>query len=268
MLKGFTAPLSPNGRANLVPAPPWHYAGAILAIEFRAASEAVRDVLPPGLECGDDAGRCVAFFADWQACTDSREELLDPIRAQYREFFVLVAARFAGAEAMTCPYILVDQDVSLMRGWIQGFPKVMGNIHLTRNFAAAGAAAPALGPGGVFAGTVGTKDRRLVEAKVRLQRPAVSGPALAPIINLRYFPSCAAGTGLEPALAELVGSSWDNLNLSPVWTGAADLRFYESPCHELHLLNPVEVGAGYRYDMAMTVRVVNRVCDVRDRFPQ
>jgi hypothetical protein len=34
MLKGFTAPRSPLGIAALVPWPPWHFAGDVLAVEF------------------------------------------------------------------------------------------------------------------------------------------------------------------------------------------------------------------------------------------
>src|SRR6476660_3055832 len=34
MLKGFTAPRSPLGTAALVPSPPWHFAGDVLAVEF------------------------------------------------------------------------------------------------------------------------------------------------------------------------------------------------------------------------------------------
>jgi hypothetical protein len=32
MLKGFTAPRSPMGAAALVPSPPWHFAGDVLAV--------------------------------------------------------------------------------------------------------------------------------------------------------------------------------------------------------------------------------------------
>jgi len=179
-----------------------------------------------------DAGRCIAFFADWQTCTDSREELLDPVRAQYREFFVLVEARYEGQDVMTCPYILVDQDVSLMRGLLQGFPKVIGSIHMTRNFAISAPATPALRPGGVFVGTVAAKDRRLVEATVRLQGEAPSGPRLAPIVNLRDFPHLGPRNDARASIAELVRSTWDSVTLSPIWTGSADMRFYV----ELHVL--------------------------------
>ena len=49
-LKGFSLPLSPEGRASLTPLPPWHYVGDILAVDFAADPAAVAAVLPPGLE--------------------------------------------------------------------------------------------------------------------------------------------------------------------------------------------------------------------------
>ena len=33
-----------------------------------------------------------------------------------------------------CPYIWVDRDFALARGWIQGFPKKLGSIWMTRTF--------------------------------------------------------------------------------------------------------------------------------------
>ena len=38
---GYSLPLSPGGRASLVPAPPWHYVGDFLVVEYWADPEAV-----------------------------------------------------------------------------------------------------------------------------------------------------------------------------------------------------------------------------------
>jgi acetoacetate decarboxylase len=103
-----------------------------------------------------------------------------------------------------------------------------------------------------------------VEAVIRIDRPSGEGPALAPIVNLRYFPR--VGTAGGPLAAELVRSSWEDVRTSAVWAGSAEMQFLESPCHELHLLQPVEVGTGYRYDIALTIRAVEAVCDVSGRF--
>lgn len=57
MPHGYSLPLSPTGTASLVPAPPWHYVGDFLLIEYWADPDAVAAVLPEGLEpFGADPG--------------------------------------------------------------------------------------------------------------------------------------------------------------------------------------------------------------------
>ncbi len=77
-----------------------------------------------------------AIFADWQSCSDDGHELIDPIQSQYKEFFIVVGARYQGQPVSRCVYIWVDKDFAMYRGWIQGFPKKLGSINMTRLFAA------------------------------------------------------------------------------------------------------------------------------------
>lgn len=114
MLKGYTLPRTP----------PWHYAGTALAVEFEASPAAAASFLPEGLEL--DSPRCAAYFVDWQYASDTGQEFLDPVRSQYRETIFLLSASFKGAPVAYCPFIWVDQDVSLMRGLVQGWPKQIG----------------------------------------------------------------------------------------------------------------------------------------------
>ena len=121
-LTGYTIPRSPEGRASLVPYPPWHYVGDFLVVEYWADPEKAVSVLPKGLEPHPDPGRCAAVFADWQSCSAGGSELLDPSRSQYKEAFIVVNALLDGEEVTTCPFIWVDRDFALTRGWLQGFP--------------------------------------------------------------------------------------------------------------------------------------------------
>jgi hypothetical protein len=94
-LKGFVPPLSPEGRSSVVPGPPWHYSGDLLTIEYRAAPGSVARWLPDPVEPAEDDPDAVAvIFADWQSCSDSFEEVLDPVRSQYKEAFVVVRCRY------------------------------------------------------------------------------------------------------------------------------------------------------------------------------
>lgn len=152
-----------------------------------------------------------------------------------------------------------------MRGHIQGFPKQFGSIALTRAFAVPSPAAPALGPGGTFTGTLAAHDRRLVEGSVTLEREATGGMPFgsAPLLLVRYLPRLAAGRRHEPAIHELVQHQVRDRAVSTIWEGAATLRFVESPAHELHALAPIAVDRGYRYTMALTIDDQIEVRDLR-----
>ncbi len=120
-LAGFFVPRSPEGRASLLPPPPWHYSGEMLTVEYRTDPAAVAELLPPDLEPADeDPGAVAVIWADWQSCSDSGDELLDPVRAQYKECFVVVRCRYQGQTWSRCVYIWVDKDIALVRGLHQG----------------------------------------------------------------------------------------------------------------------------------------------------
>ncbi len=263
MLRGYSVPRSPEGRSSLVPAPPWHYVGDFLVLEYWAEPDAVAAILPPGLEPHPDAGRAAALFVDWQSCSASAEELDDPVRSQYREFFVVVNALLNGEPVTTCPYIWVDRDFALARGWIQGFPKKLGSIHITRHFALPSKAAPELAPGGRFAGTLAAGDCRLAYGAVTLEREAESGPSHndPPLLNVRHFPRLESGRHDEPAVHELVRARSRDRQISPIWEGAAELELYPAPSEELSALAPVRVGKGFRFTFAYVVDDLETVHD-------
>jgi acetoacetate decarboxylase len=118
-MKGYTVPLSPRGIANLAPAPPWHYAGTVVGVEFFTDPAAAAATLPEGLAPDpDSAGRGVAMFIDWQYSSTGLE-YLDPARSQYREFLITLDAHYDGTPVAWCPSIYVDNDSAMARGWVQ-----------------------------------------------------------------------------------------------------------------------------------------------------
>ena len=56
-----------------------------------------------------------------------------------------------------------------MRGLVQGWPKQIGSIWMTRSYDLPSKANPVVGPGGKFGATLAVKDCRLIEATITLQ---------------------------------------------------------------------------------------------------
>jgi acetoacetate decarboxylase len=248
---GYSLPFSPGGTASIIPSPPWHYVGDFLVIDYWADPAAVRAVLPAGLTpFEEDPGRCAALFVDWQSCSDSGEELLDPVRSQYKEFFIVVNAMLGDEHVTTCPYIWVDTDFALIRGWIQGFPKKLGEVHITRSFGL-----DCRAEGRTFAGTLTAHGRLLAEATVTPERVSETGPKHndPPLVNRRHFPRLAAGRWDDPAVDELVRARSSNRSASEIRVGPATLALHAAPGEEHDALAPVRVGDGFRFQFAYTV---------------
>jgi hypothetical protein len=255
-LSGFTTPRTPSGRGGLVPPPPWHYVGDFLVVDFHADPEAAVSLLPPGLEpFADDPGRCAAVFADWQSFSQDGDELTDPVRSQYKEAYLVVTGLLEGEPVTFCTFIWVDQDFALTRGHIQGFPKKLGQVWMTRTYAIPTPAAPQVAPGGAFGATAHARGRELMRARVTLERPSETGSVHTdpPLTNVRWFPRLAAGHHDDPAVHELVRARSRDRSVSEVWEGAAELSLLPAPGEEHTLLSPVSVDRGYRFTFAYTV---------------
>jgi acetoacetate decarboxylase len=264
LLKGYTLPRTPKGTSSLAPAPPWHYVGNALVVEFETSPESAAAFLPDCLELA--SARAAIYFIEWQYASDTGEEYLDPVYSQYRETIVLLSASYQDSPVAYCPFIWVDQDISLMRGLVQGWPKQIGSTWLTRSYDLPSKAAPAAGPGGKFGATLSVKDRRLAEARITLNQltETLPSPAFAKAVNVRYFPELAQGKHDSPALHELVQLKSRDVKISPVWKGEATLSIFGHPRLELAELRPKSVIAGYRFSFALTVDDLIRLCDLRN----
>ena len=245
-LQGFPFPLTPSGRASILPPLPWHYSGDLLTIEYRTDPDRVIELLPEPLEPAEDPGAVALVWADWQSCSDSFEELLDPVRSQYKEAFFVIRGRYRGEHVSRCAYIWVDKDFSMVRGHFQGYPKKLGSIHVTRPVGY-GKAGPRLEPGGRFGATIAAYDRRLAEARFTITGTSDTGGFVNShaMYHTRYLPAMD-GAG-EPALHELVANKTVDGEAGPVYVGEAELELFSSPTEEFDRLQPREmIGAYYR----------------------
>src|SRR5271155_3292618 len=265
MLKGFNYPLTPKGKSTLNPPPPWDYSSDFLNIEFWSEPSAVAAELPPGLDPDRSAnGHANALFYDWQF-TGADEEYLDPARYQYREFFLLVDALFEGKPVAYCPYIFVDNDAAIARGWSQGYPKRLGQVFQTRYHAATGKAGPALAAGSKFAGSATASGRRISEAVVTLRGPIKYPSVLTqkPVINLLHFPRLAADKQGQPVVHELVENIPHDVKIEQAWIGDGSLKLPVADGEEISALAPIRTGKGVRASMAYIVDDLKTLKDLR-----
>jgi acetoacetate decarboxylase len=245
-LKGFYFPRTATGQSSIVPPPPWHYSGELLTIEYRTDPDRVIELLPEPLEPADDPGAVALIWADWQSCSDTFEELLDPIRSQYKECFFVVRARHRGELVSRCVYIWVDKDFALARGHFQGYPKKLGSIQMTRPVTV-GKAGPRLEPGGRFGATLAAYDRRLAEARFTItgQTDDAGFVNSHAMVHSRYMPSVTPGG--PPSLDELVQLKSVGGESGPIYAGDSELELFDAPGEEFALLRPREIiGATWR----------------------
>ncbi|MDI9349964.1 MAG: acetoacetate decarboxylase family protein [Candidatus Symbiobacter sp.] len=250
--KGFFYPRTASGQAGLLPPPPWHYAGDLLTVEYRTDPALVAALLPSPLSpAPDDPGAVAVIWADWQSCGESRAEMLDPVRAQYKECFVVVRCQFQGKIFSRCVYIWVDKDFAMLRGIHQGYPKKMGSIHMTRPHPFA--PAPQLAAGGRFGATLAAADRRLAELVVTLDHEVAQNGFVNghPMAHHRYLPAISISSKSPhdgDVFAELIQSGGAKFTGGPIWAATIDhFALLPAPTEQLAELAPREfIGAYYR----------------------
>jgi hypothetical protein len=241
---GFTPPYTASGRSALVAAPPWHYAGWLLNIAFGFDAARGADLVPAsiGRMIGRMTGQGCVHFADWQATTDG-SELLDPVQAQYREtIVVLEIERADGSRCGICPAIWVDQDVSMLRGLLQGWPKKMGSTWLTRSLPLDHPAAAPLRAGTRLGASLAVKDRRLIEAEACLTGAAGRplGFLAMPTVGVVGFPDLREPA--RPPELRLLRADIAQPTTSGWHAASASLRVFEHPLEELSLLGDLQPG--------------------------
>ena len=251
-LQGWTLPQSDTGRSAILTTPPWHYSGEIISVDFTADPVTVAALLPPGVEPVGD-GSASFVFADWSSASDADPRIRDdPARGQYKEAYAVLYGTYEGKPVGRVPFIWVDNDLSLVRGLIQGFPKKLGQIAMTRPVE--------LGDGGVhkevgsrFAAHVSSLGRRLATLSVTVEEAhekLYPKGIATPLLHTRLWPSI---DGDEPAVRELARGTISGFRLGTVYTGPASLDFGASDFEELDRLAPTSVGQGFVHAAAFSV---------------
>jgi len=260
-LKGYTLPLTPQGHSSLVEPPPWHFGGEVMQVLFRADEKKARALVPPPLEMGPQPGQGILWFVEWVSVSDSNPDLafINPERTVYRECLLMIQCSFQGVPGYFVPYIWVSNDFTLLRGIVQGFPKKLARIYLTK----LNDLTPVIGGkrnGAKMKGICEAHGDRIVEGSLIFNRRAA--PEELPKLRfylMRHFPDIEDPA--RPAVHELAISSFTNFKVEDIWGGEAGLKFFESEVEEIADLMPVETMGGFYHSIGLTItggKVIHR----------
>ena len=224
----------------------------MITVEFRTEPDKVARFLPDGAAlAADDPGAVALIWADWQSCGDDFSEIVDPVRSQYKECFAVIRCHWEGETWSRCPFIWVDKDFALVRGFHQGYPKKLGDIWMTRPVTV-GRAGPRLAEGGRFGATLSASGRRLAHAHIELTNP-VESPGFVnahPMLHNRYWPAIESDG--SASMDELVTMRGYDGEVVDVWAAMAGLEVFDSPNDELSLLQPDEIIGGFYHRVGVS----------------
>ena len=102
-LTGFSHPISPEGKTQLVGSPPWHYSAAIMGINYKANPKEIKKLLPEPYELSqNEPGGVTIWFVDWLSVWEEDKDLIckNPERTQYKECLLAIRCRFKGKEGI------------------------------------------------------------------------------------------------------------------------------------------------------------------------
>jgi len=248
-LKGFCYPLSPEGKCSLLGNPPWHYGTEYLNFVYRTDPDMIAKWLPEPLELGPQPEIAYVAFSKWWSVWDDNKDMayINPERTQYKEAAIWVGCSYKGMAGQICLQIWVDNDFTMARGWAMGFPKKLGQIHIT-DYNPYNPGMQERGIGTKLTGYVSSHGERLISGTMKIERRIepneIPHPIGLPLIHLRHFPSIVPGA--KPSVCELVKLGAENKSIDPiVWAGSGDLKFYESEIEEHTSLKPKEIIGAY-----------------------
>jgi Acetoacetate decarboxylase (ADC). len=153
--------------------------------------------------------------------------------------------KYKGRNYLYFPFMWVDKDWALIRGWVNGYPKKVANIEITKlhpllekyNEIKEGVK---LGGYVVRGGSVLFK--MLVNLKFKVSELPIF--EFGPTLTIRYFPSTGQG---ERSVKEFVQVIKTNSRSSDTWKGEGSIEFGKAVNDEVELLRVKEILGGYFY---------------------
>jgi acetoacetate decarboxylase len=224
-MRGFTLPFSPRGIGSAVKPPPWHFALDCLLFDYRIEPAALRAYLPAGLEVDPEAPGAVQIAICDGSCVsaeDRDQAARAPGEVNYRECLVKLGCLHRGERIWHVAVSWVTNDHSLLRGFLMGFPKRLGEVDVT-NFHRLGGHAGGRAAGQRLGARVRTSDGLSLHQVQHCDHKidALAPPARAFVMR-RCIPALTPGSSADELVRLVVRSS----TTSDIWTGPGEMQIF------------------------------------------
>lgn len=238
----FTHPITKNGTSQIVFPPPWHY--GVTFISAHVKFESVEDILPNFLKSD---GEGWIYIADFVSTSEHNWDYMyqDPDLVQYMEAAIGIKVFFENKNYLYFPFMWVDKDWALVRGWLDGYPKKLAKISMTRLHPLLPKYS-SIGPEIILGGYAVRGAGLLLKLQIKLKEKVDSIPLrdFGPVLTIRRFP--ARGEN-ETDLYELVSRIRDvNVN-GEIWKGEANVELRGNINDDMGSLKVDKIYGGYYY---------------------
>lgn len=238
-LTGYTLPLSPSGQSSLVPKPPWFFGGDAIDIAFRTDVEMFKRFLPEPFELSDEPGLMAITVVDMTSVSDAEAMARFPERSQYRECLIKLHCSLNGQKGWYVPMTWVNNDFTLMRGFIQGFGKKLAQIHISKLHdlnPMIGGKRPGAKLSAICESFHGVHFELGIELESETEEDHFAGNTM---FVMRHFPDIENPDKLVVhEISELVVR---NARKAEIWQGSGTVKIRETDSEEITCLQPLEI---------------------------
>lgn len=220
-LQGFSLPLSPKGESNLVPPPPWFFGGESTEVIYETNSALLATFLPAPLSVVPKKAWVSVTMTDMISVSEKNEAITFPERSQYQECLIKLYCEYQNKQYWFVPISWVTADFSLMRGFVMGFGKKMGCIHITKYHELN----PLLGKlrrGSIITAQCDSPHNIRITSKITLlSRSTTEVAPVSGMCVIRHYPDF--GLSNAPSQTQLVCLEVDMYQKEHIWHGKGEI---------------------------------------------
>lgn len=246
----YTHSITESGRSSIVPQGPYHYGVEYLAVHARVNRDKAQKLLPGFLRSTDEAWFYVADFVTVHGSNVDWIYRL-PDMTQYREAAIALKVIYSGKTYSYFPFMWVDKDWALIRGWLNGYPKKIAEIVMSR-INPLNPALSSISKGTKLGGYCSRLGRRLLTLTVEIEEETRDIPirGFGPTLTYRHFPITYDGQQGVSEVLEIIRS---NYKLGSAYKGKGEVEIGYSENDEVELIEITSILGGYYYIAGYTI---------------